>query len=106
MGCNFKIKPEVKTYSYEGEAELIAIEHIRPSRMLGRKEPKLPRLKRAREELAAGAVLAPVAVFRHNGEYLLADGMHRYTVAKEAGLTHLPCVFWDPAWSINRGEWS
>jgi ParB-like chromosome segregation protein Spo0J len=95
----------VKTYHYRGEATLIPIEQIRPSKMTGRKEPKLPRLQKACEELASGAAIEPVAVFDHNGEYLLADGMHRYTAAKEAALTHLPCVFWESVWSINRDEW-
>jgi ParB-like chromosome segregation protein Spo0J len=95
----------VKTYPYRGEATLIPIAQIHPSRMTSRKEPKLPRLQKAREELASGAAIRPVAVFHHNGEYLLADGMHRYVAAKEAGLTHLPCVFWQSAWGINRDEW-
>lgn len=95
----------MKTYRYKGEAVLLPIGELRPSRMTGRKDPKLPRLQAARDELAAGAVIAPVAVFHHNGEYLLADGMHRYTAAKEAGLTHLPCVFTEAAWGINRDEW-
>lgn len=69
----------MKTYHYRGEATLIPIEQIRPSKMTGRKEPKLPRLQKACEELASGAAIEPVAVFDHNGEYLLADGMHRYT---------------------------
>lgn len=95
----------MRTYRYQGEATVIPIEEIRPSKMTGRKEPKLPRLDKAREELASDAVIAPVAVFHHGGEYLLADGMHRYTAAIEAGLTHLPCVFWEPVWGINRDEW-
>jgi ParB-like chromosome segregation protein Spo0J len=95
----------VKTYPHTGQATLLPIEQIRPSKMTGRKEPKLPRLQKAREELASGATIAPVALFHYNGEYLLADGMHRYTVANEAKLTHLPCVFWEPAWGINRDEW-
>jgi len=28
--------------------------------------------------------------------------MHRYVAAKEAGLTHLPCVFWESAWASTR----
>jgi hypothetical protein len=95
----------MKTYHYRGEATLVPIERIHPSKMTGRKDPKLPRLERAREELASGDAIAPIALFRHNGEYLLADGMHHYTAAQEAGLTHLPCVFWESVWSINRGEW-
>jgi ParB-like chromosome segregation protein Spo0J len=84
---------------------LIAIEQIHPSKMTGRKEPKLPRLQKARDELVAGIEIAPVAVFDHEGEYLLADGMHRYIAAKEKGLTHLPCVFWDSVRALNRDEW-
>lgn len=95
----------MKTYCYRGEATLLPIEQIHPSKMTGRKDPKLPRLEKAREELASGAPIAPIALFRHGGEYLLADGMHRYTAAKEAGLTHLPCVFWESAWSNDRKEW-
>lgn len=95
----------MKTYTHTGPAALIPIEKIRPSRMTGRKEPKLPRLQKARDELASGVPIAPVAVFHYNGEYLLADGMHRYTAAREAGLTHLPCEFWEPAWGVNRDEW-
>lgn len=95
----------MKTYSYVGEATLVPIEQIHPSKMTGRKDPKLPRLAKARNELASGAAIAPIAVFLHDGQYLLADGMHRYTAAKEAGLTHLPCVFWEAAWSINPEEW-
>lgn len=87
-----------------GEATLVPIDQIHPSKMMGREEPKLPRLQKAREELASGAAIAPVAVFYHYGEYLLADGMHRYTAAKEMGLTHLPCVFWESAWTISREE--
>lgn len=95
----------MKTYRYVGDAQLIPIEQIHPSKMSGRKEPKLPRLEKARGELASGAAIAPIAIFDHNGEYLLADGMHRYTAALEAGLTHLPCEFWEPAWPISREEW-
>lgn len=95
----------MKTYKYEGEAQLIPIEQIHPSRMTGRKEPKLPRLQKARDELAAGVVIHPIALFNYNGEFLLAHGMHRYTAAKEAGLTHVPCVFWTSAWAINRDDW-
>jgi ParB-like chromosome segregation protein Spo0J len=95
----------MRTYNYPGDTMLIPIEQIHPSKMTGRKEPKLPRLEKAREELASGGAIAPIALFCHNGEYLLADGMHRYTAAKEAGLTHLPCVLWESAWSINREEW-
>jgi ParB-like chromosome segregation protein Spo0J len=95
----------VKTYRYVGDAQLILIEQIRPSKMTGRREPKLPRLENARDELASGAAIAPISLFEHNGEYLLADGMHRYTAAREAGLTHLPCVFWDSVGPINRDDW-
>jgi ParB-like chromosome segregation protein Spo0J len=77
----------MKTHHYEGEATLIPIEQILPSKMTGRMDPKLPRLDKAREELASGTAIARVALFRHDGEYLLADGMHRYTAAMEAGLT-------------------
>ena len=73
--------------------------------MTGRKDPKLPRLEKAREELASGDEIAPIALFPHDGEYLLADGMHRYTAALEAGLTHLPCVFWESVRGINRTDW-
>jgi ParB-like chromosome segregation protein Spo0J len=96
---------QVRTYSYSGKALLIPIEQIHPSKMNGRKEPKLPRLETARRDLALGVEIAPVAVFDFNGEYLLADGMHRYMAAREAGLTHLPCVFWESAWSIIRDDW-
>jgi ParB-like chromosome segregation protein Spo0J len=96
---------QMHTYRYEGTATLIPIGLIHPSKMSGRKEPKLPRLQKARDELAAGMTIAPIAIFDHDGEYLLADGMHRYTAAKEAGLTHLPCVFWTSAWPINRDDW-
>lgn len=95
----------VKTYPCMEQATLIPFEKIHPSKMSGRKEPKLPRLKKAREELISGAAISPIALFHHNGEYLLADGMHRYTAAKEAGLTHLPCVFWESVRDINRDEW-
>lgn len=97
--------PTLKTYSCTEHATLIPVEKIHPSKMSGRKEPKLPRLQKAREELMSGAKIGPIALFDHNGEYLLADGMHRYTAAKEAGLTHLPCVFWDSVWGVNRDEW-
>lgn len=65
----------------------------------------LPRLEDRRAEMMAGVPLPPVALFNHEGELLLADGMHRYTVAKEMGLTHLPCVFWTSAWPIDRKDW-
>jgi ParB-like nuclease domain len=97
--------PAMKTYHYRGEATLVPIERIHPSKMIGRKDPKQPRLEGAREELASGDAIEPIALFRHDGEYLLADGMHRYMAALEAALTHLPCAFWESAWSINRGEW-
>jgi len=95
----------MKTYHYRGEATLVPIEQIHPTKMTGRKDPKLPRLEKAREELASGSAIAPIALFRHDGEYLLADGMHRYAAALEAGLTHLRCVFCESAWNIHRGEW-
>jgi ParB-like chromosome segregation protein Spo0J len=95
----------MKTYRYSGDAQLIPIGLIHPSNMTGRGGPKLPRLQQVRDKLASDAELHPVAIFIHEGEYLLADGMHRYTAAKEAGMTHLPCVVWEPAWEINRGDW-
>lgn len=95
----------MRTYPCTEDATLIPVGQIHPSKMSGRKEPTLPRLQKTREELKAGAAIGPIALFRHNGEYLLADGMHRYTAAKEAGLTHLPCVFWESVWEINRDDW-
>jgi ParB-like chromosome segregation protein Spo0J len=81
----------VKTYPCNAKATLISIEQIRPVKLTNR---GLPRLQGARDDLASGRALDPVAVFDYQGRYLLADGMHRYTAAKEMGLTHLPCVFW------------
>ena len=49
----------MKTYHYHGEATLVPIGQIHPTKMTGRKEPKLPRLEKAREELASGAAIAP-----------------------------------------------
>jgi ParB-like chromosome segregation protein Spo0J len=90
------------TYIYEGEAQLIPIQRIRPVKLIKR---GLPRLQEKRDLMAAGRPLPPLALFDHEGELLLADGMHRYTVAKEMGFTHLPCVFWTSAWPIDRNDW-
>jgi ParB-like chromosome segregation protein Spo0J len=90
------------TYIYEGEAQLIPIQSIRPVKLVKR---GLPRLQEIRDLMAAGKPLPPIALFNREGELLLADGMHRYTAALEAGLTHVPCVFWESVWPINRDDW-
>jgi hypothetical protein len=93
----------MKTYPYTGAATLIPIEQIYPVKLTKR---GLPRLQRARDAFASGTTLEPIAVFNLQGRLLLADGMHRYTVAKELGLTHLPCVFWDSeAYTLNLDDY-
>jgi hypothetical protein len=45
------------------------MEQIHGSKTTGRKEPKIPRLRKAREQLASGVAIEPVAVFRHDDEH-------------------------------------
>jgi len=53
----------------------------------------LPRLANMRTLMSGGTPLPPVAVYEHAGRTFLIAGLHRYTVAREMGYTHIPVVF-------------
>jgi ParB-like chromosome segregation protein Spo0J len=87
----------MSTYTHRGEVDaLIPIEDIKAPNM---RQRGLPRIDTIRELIQNGTPLPAVGVYNMNGQLYLTAGAHRHAAAKELGLTHLPCVYWN--WLIT-----
>jgi hypothetical protein len=82
------------TYRYCGTADaVLPIEQVVPPSAAVVAARGLPRIERMRAGMAACVPLPPLDVYRHAGRVFLVHGLHRYTVSREIGHSHVPARF-------------
>jgi hypothetical protein len=82
------------TYRCSGTTDaILPVDQIIPPKPSVVAARGLPRVDNMRAVMAAGTALPPISVYVHAGRTFLVAGLHRYTVAREMGYTHIPVVY-------------
>ncbi len=82
------------TYRCSGSPDaILPVEQVIPPSGAILAERGLPRLDELRALMAADTALPPIIVYRHAGQIYIINGVHRYTLSREMGCTHIPVLF-------------